>query len=59
APAVSRVVRDIPLPEYEDQLPLTPRDPARFVALSQRWGLDSALERFLQALEAARLATDE
>jgi 5'-3' exonuclease len=48
-----------PLPEYEDRLPLTPRDPARFVALSQRWGLDSALERFLQALEAARLATDE
>ncbi|MGZ6827042.1 MAG: 5'-3' exonuclease [Mycobacteriales bacterium] len=59
APAVSRVVRDLPLPEYDDALPAVPRDPAALVALSDRWGLDSALERFLQALEAARLATDE
>jgi 5'-3' exonuclease len=59
APAVSRVVRDLPLPAYDDALPATPRDPARLVQLSDRWGLDSALERFLQALETARLATDE
>ncbi|MCW2600681.1 MAG: 5-3 exonuclease [Frankiales bacterium] len=54
APAVSRVVCDLPLPLYDDALPLAPRDPAGLVALSDRWGLDSALERFLHALELAR-----
>jgi 5'-3' exonuclease len=53
APAVSRVVCDLPLPAYDDALPRSPRDPAALVALSDRWGLDSALERFLQALETA------
>jgi 5'-3' exonuclease len=53
APAVSRVVCDLPLPVLDDALPRTPRDPERLVGLSDRWGLDSALERFLQALEAA------
>ena len=54
APAVTRVVRDLPLPELDDALPLSPRDPAALVALSDRWGLDSALDRFLAALEVAR-----
>ncbi|MCW2498911.1 MAG: 5-3 exonuclease [Frankiales bacterium] len=54
APAVSRVVCDLPLPVLDDALPHPPRDPARLLALSDRWGLDSALERFLQALEVAR-----
>ena len=53
APAVSRVVCDLPLPVYDDALPLTPRDPSALLALSDRWGLDSALERFLRALETA------
>lgn len=53
APAVSRVVCDLPLPIYDDVLPRVPRDPAALVALSDRWGLDSPLERFLQALETA------
>jgi 5'-3' exonuclease len=53
APAVSRVVCDLPLPIYDDALPHLPRDPAALVALSDRWGLDSALERFLQALAVA------
>jgi 5'-3' exonuclease len=56
APAVSRVVCDLPLPVYEDALPHLPQDPAALVALSDRWGLDSALERFLQALETAHEA---
>jgi 5'-3' exonuclease len=51
APAVSRVVRDLPIPELDDAIPRTPRDPAALVALSDRWGLESALERFLQAME--------
>jgi 5'-3' exonuclease len=52
APAVSRVVRDLPLPELDDALPPAPKDPAALLALSDRWGLESPLERFLQAMEA-------
>jgi 5'-3' exonuclease len=53
APAVTRVVRDLPLPDLEDALPRTPRDPERLVALADRWGLDNPLDRLLAALEAA------
>jgi 5'-3' exonuclease len=53
APAVSRVVRDLPLPVLDDALPRTPRDPERLVALADRWGLDSPLDRLLAAFEAA------
>ena len=53
APAVSRVVCDLPLPVLDDALPRTPTDPDGLVALSDRWGLDSSLERFLHALEIA------
>ncbi|HUR51504.1 MAG TPA: 5'-3' exonuclease [Mycobacteriales bacterium] len=53
APAVTRVVRDLPLPELDDALPRAPRDPEALVRLSERWGLDSALSRFLAALETA------
>ena len=53
APAVTRVVRDLPVPDLDDALPRAPRDPERLVALSDRWGLDAPLERFLAALEAA------
>ena len=53
APAVTRVVRDLPLPPLDDALPRSPRDPARLLELSDRWGLEKPLERFLQALEVA------
>ena len=53
APAVTRVVSDLPLPALDDALPRTPRDPAALLALSDRWGLEGPLERFLQALEVA------
>jgi 5'-3' exonuclease len=53
APAVTHVVRDLPLPEYDDALPRSPRDAAAVLALSDRWGLDSPLERLLQACEVA------
>jgi len=53
APAVTRVVCDLDLPAYDDALPRLPRDPERLVALSDRWGLDSALDRLLAALEVA------
>jgi len=53
APAVTRVVRDLPVPELADTLPRLPRDPAALLALSDRWGLESPLNRFLAACEVA------
>jgi len=53
APAVTRVARDLLIPELDDTLPRAPRDPEALLALSDRWGLESPLERFLQALEVA------
>lgn len=53
APAVTRTVRDLPVPELDDALPSSPRDPERLVALSDRWGLDSPLDRLLAAFETA------
>jgi 5'-3' exonuclease len=52
APAVVRVARDVPLPSYDDLLPRAPKDPAKLVELSERWGLDSPLNRVLAALRA-------
>jgi 5'-3' exonuclease len=56
APAVTRVVRDLPVPELDDALPRTPQDPARLLELSDRWGLESPLNRFLAACEVAHSA---
>ncbi len=53
APAVTRTVRDLPIPRLDDALPRTPLDPERVVALADRWGLDSPMERLLAALEVA------
>lgn len=47
---VVRVRTDVPLPELDVTLPREPVDPAALVALSERWGLDSALNRLLSAL---------
>ncbi len=52
-PAVTRVVRDLPVPPFDDRLPRTPADPERLVALADRWGLDGPLERMLACLETA------
>jgi 5'-3' exonuclease len=52
APKVVAVAHDAPLPTYDDAIPATPRDPDRLVELSQRWGLDSPLNRVLTAFEA-------
>lgn len=50
---VVRVVADVPLPPLGDAIPRQPRNPAALVELSQRWGLDSPLNRLLAALGAA------
>jgi 5'-3' exonuclease len=51
APAVVRVVCDIDLPALDDQLPEKPRDAARLLELSDRWSLEGALNRVLNALQ--------
>jgi len=53
APAVSRVVRDLPLPLLDDALPRDPADPAALVELGERWALDGPLNRFLSAAREA------
>jgi 5'-3' exonuclease len=52
APAVVKVTCDVPLPAYDALLPRAPKDPTRLVELSERWGLDSPLNRVLAALRA-------
>ena len=49
APKVVAVAHDVPLPAYDEGIPARPRDPDRLVELSQRWGLDSPLNRVLSA----------
>jgi 5'-3' exonuclease len=50
APEVVRVVRDLPVPALDTKLPTAPRDPGRLVELSDRWNLDSPLNRLLASL---------
>ena len=52
ASAVVKVACDVPLPSYDDLLPRAPKEPAKLVELSERWGLDSPLNRVLAALRA-------
>ena len=56
APKVVAVAADVPLPRYDDGVPAAPRDPDRLVELSQRWGLDSPLNRVLSAFAAVHSA---
>ena len=53
APLVVRVACDVALPAYDDRLRTEPRDPHALVALSDRWALDSALNRLLAAIAQA------
>lgn len=54
APAVVRVVRDLPVPEMDLMLPRTPADPSSLIHLAERWGLDSPLARLVDVLSSAR-----
>ena len=56
AQPVVQVCRDCPIPGLDDALCATPRHPDRLVELSDRWGLDSPLNRLLAALDRARAA---
>src|SRR3954466_3581228 len=50
APPVVRVVCEVAMPDYDDRLRAQPRDPEALLQLSDRWGLESALNRLLAAL---------
>jgi 5'-3' exonuclease len=50
APEVVQVARHAPVPEISDELPPTPVDRERFVALAEKWGLESAATRLVTAL---------
>jgi 5'-3' exonuclease len=52
AVAVVRVAHDVPLGEYDDRLPASPRDPRALEALTERWGLGGSITRVLTALAA-------
>ena len=54
APAVVQTVRDLPLPDVDDRVRPEPREPAALVELSDRWGLDSSVNRVLASMAAAR-----
>ena len=56
APVVVAVAKDVPVPALDGLLPSSPRDPELLVELSERWGLNSALNRVLTAFAQA---TDE
>jgi 5'-3' exonuclease len=53
APEVVRVRLDVPVPKHDDALSAEPAKPHRLVELSERWGLDSSLNRVLTAVKAA------
>jgi 5'-3' exonuclease len=56
APAVVRVRTDVPAGDLDDRLPDAPADPERLIELSERWELDSPLNRLLKALQTAHRA---
>jgi len=53
SPVVVRVAQDVPMPAYDDRLRPEPRDPQRLIELSDRWALDSSLNRLLSAIAHA------
>jgi 5'-3' exonuclease len=61
AHGVVQVVCDVALPDHDDRIPAEPHHPEELIELSQRWGLDSPLNRLLDAKRqsASRQATTE
>jgi 5'-3' exonuclease len=50
APGVVRGRTDAPLPEIDDALPPAPADPAALVAIADRYGVESSINRVLNAI---------
>jgi 5'-3' exonuclease len=57
APTVVEVARDIDLGKPDLTLPLSPVDPERLVALSDKWNLESPIARLVEALTDLRTPT--
>jgi 5'-3' exonuclease len=53
APAVVRGRTDAPVPQLADELPRQPTDPAALVELADRYGIDSSVNRVLNAISRA------
>ena len=53
ADPVVRVATDVDVPDLDDRLPATPRDPAALLALADGLGLDTTFNRVLAALAGA------
>ncbi|GGK01863.1 5'-3' exonuclease [Pilimelia anulata] len=53
APGVVNVVRDVPLPAHDADLPAVPADPDRLVELAQRWNIAGPARRLVDALVTA------
>ncbi len=49
APVVVAVAADAPVPAHDGAVSASPYDPERLLRLSERWGLDSSLNRVLAA----------
>jgi 5'-3' exonuclease len=56
AVTVTRVRRDCPVEPYDDRLPVEPADPEGLLALADRWGLESSVNRVLNAFARAHAA---
>jgi 5'-3' exonuclease len=57
APAVVRGRRDVPVPQLDDRLPGSPRDPERLVDLVDRYGIDRPVNRLLTVLQTTVAGT--
>lgn len=53
ADPVVRVVTDVAVPQLDDRLPATPRDPSGLLALAEGLGLDASFNRVLAAMAGA------
>lgn len=53
APTVVAVARDLDLGAADTRLPVTPRDPDALLDLARRYGLDSPVQRLVEALTRA------
>ncbi|AYY13301.1 5'-3' exonuclease [Actinobacteria bacterium YIM 96077] len=50
APGVVAVRADVPIPELDDRMPRSPAEPEALGNLTERWGIDSSVNRVLNAL---------
>jgi 5'-3' exonuclease len=47
---VCKVALDVPLPDFDPQLPAAPKDPDALLALAERWNLAGSARRLVDAL---------